>query len=330
MGSGTYSSDVYRKTVGKAVSSGRSMAYSSAIKNGEVPEKAHDLLDPMFVNKAGLKIRECFDSDEHPDVTPIIVSFDLTGSNADVAMLSQDKLRLLYGMLTRRGICSDPAVCVAGYGDTYCDKVPLQISQFEANNAIDEALDNMYLECGGGGNDGETSTLLWYFVNKHIRTDACDKRGKKGYFFMIADECALDLRQAHIEKFIGEEADALLLTAKANADKLQEHWNVFILQVDNSSAREQNAPKKYVELFGREHVLPLDKPENMIETIATAIGVIEETLTASDAAKVLKESGASDDAISTAVVAVSGLFGAMTKAGSTSVSASVPDLRLGS
>jgi hypothetical protein len=330
MGSGTYSSDVYRKTVGRAVSSGKSMAYSSAIKSGAAPEKAHELLDPLFVNKAGFKIRECFDSDEHPDVTPIIVCFDLTGSNADVAALSQDKLRLLYGMLTRRGICPDPAVCVAGYGDAYCDSVPLQISQFEASNAIDEALDNMYLESGGGGNNGETATLLWYFVNKHTKTDAYDKRGKKGYFFMIADECALDLRRDHIQKFIGEEADELLLTARANAEKLRERWNVFVLQVDNGSARAQNAPEKYAELFGREHVLPLDKPENMIETIATAIGVIEETLTASDAAKVLKESGASDDAVSTAVVAVSGLLGAISKAGSTSVSANVPDLRLGS
>ena len=328
MGGGTYSSDIYRKTIGKAVRNGKSMAYSHAIQSGTAEAKAHRLLDPQYVNKAGLKIRECRDSDEHPDVTPIVVSFDLTGSNAAVAALSQDKLRLLYGMLLRRGICSDPAVCVAGYGDAYCDTVPLQISQFEASNAIDEALDHIYLESGGGGNNGETATLLWYFVNKYSKVDAYELRGKKGYFFMIADECALDLRPEHITKFIGEKADRQSLTAEANAKELRERWNVFVLQVDNNSARNQHAPEKYAMLFEQEHVLPLDKPENMIETIATAIGAIEETLTVSDAAEILKESGASDAAISTAMTAAGNLFSSSDKTGQTTIVANIPDLNL--
>jgi len=325
MGSGTYSGDIYRSKVGKRVKSGSSMAYSHSIRRGEKEAKAHDLLDPLHLNKAGVKIRECLDSDEHPDVTPIIVSFDLTGSNAEVAALSQDKLRLLYGILQRRGIAADPTVCVAGYGDAYCDAVPLQISQFEASNAIDEALDCMYLESGGGGNGGETATLLWYFVNKFVKTDAYDKRGKRGYFFMIADECALDLKEEHIREFLGEEPDAELLTARANARKLAEKWNVFVLQVDNGAARSQDAENKYVSLFGREHVLPLSVPENMIETIAAAVGAIEETLTEQDAQDALRESGASEEAVSTALSAVSGLF----TGGKTSTALTgVPDLGL--
>lgn len=328
MGGGTYSSDIYRNTVGRAVRAGTSMSYSSAIRSGTATAKAHELLDPMYINRAGRKIRECLDSDEHPEVTPIIVAFDLTGSNATVAAISQDKLRLLYGILLRRGICPDPAVCVAGYGDAYCDKVPLQISQFESNNAIDEALDHIYLESGGGGNGGETATLLWYFVNKYTRIESFDARGKKGYFFMIADECALDLRPDHIRSFIGERADVRLLSAKANAAELMKSWNVFVLQVDNCSSRMQKAPAKYASLFGDEHVLPLDKPENMIETIAAAIGAVEETITARDAAQILKESGASAGAITTALTAVGNLFTGRARS-SSSVMASVQDLNLG-
>jgi hypothetical protein len=326
MGGGFYSSDTYHSTVGASVRSGKSMAYSSAIRSGKAEEKAHPLLDPQYVNKAGLKIRECLDNAEHPEVTPIVVGFDLTGSNAHVAAISQDKLRLLYGMLMRRGICSDPTVCVAGYGDAYCDSVPLQISQFEADNAIDEALDNMYMEGGGGGNGGETATLLWYFLNKYTKIDAVDKRGKRGYFFMIADECALDLKPGHIPEFIGDEADCDLLTAEANAERLTERWNVFVLQVDNSSARRQNAVEKYRALFGEEHVLPLDDPQNMIETIATAIGVVEETLTRADAGRVLLESGAREEAVSTALAAVEGLFKSIQPGGGLRVVA--PDLAL--
>lgn len=310
MGGGVYREDVYRANVGRSVASGQSMAFSRSIERGERKAAAHTLLDPKGRNQAGQQIRECRDSEEHPDVTPIVVAFDLTGSNKVVAQLSQEKLPMLYNMLQSKGICADPAICVAGYGDAYCDIVPLQISQFEANNAIDTALDAMYIEGGGGGNGGETATLLWYFLNTFAEMDALNNRGKKGYFFMIADECTLRLEPGQIEHFLGREnVPAESLTVEKIAEELQKKFNVFILQVDNGSAREQGARKKYERLFGKNHVLDLVHPEHMVEALSVAIGALEGTLTESNADSVLLESGASSTAIKTALVAASKLFG---------------------
>jgi hypothetical protein len=303
------------------------MAYSDSITSGRAKAEAHALLDPKKANRAGMQIRECFDSDDHPATTPIVVSFDLTGSNKDVAELSQIKLCTLFGMLQRRGICQDPVVAVVGYGDAYNDIVPLQYSQFESDNAIDTALDHMYLEGGGGGNGGETATLAWYFTNNYVVTDAFEKRGKKGYYIMIADERALNLKPHHIENFIGTaEVARENLTAEYLASKLKEKWNVFVLQVDNSSARVQNAREQYEELFGKEHVLPLTNPEDMIETICAVIGAVEETLDEGDVKHILIESGASASSADTALAAVSGLFKTEGKGGAVAVIA--PDLAL--
>jgi len=67
----------------------------------------------------------------------------------------------------------------------------------------------------------------------------------------------------------------------------------------------------------------------MIETIAAAIGTVEETLTASDASSILKESGASDAVISTALTATGNLFTSAGKHGCNLIVASVPDIDLG-
>ncbi len=327
MAKGTYSEDVHKRTIGAAAATGSTMSYSRSVLSGSLPLKVHPLLDPKGKNTAGVQIRECFDSDEYPNTTPVIVSFDLTGSNKTVAEISQVKLCTLFGILQRRGICQDPAVAVVGYGDAYCDKLPLQFSQFESDNAIDTALDKMVLEGNGGGNGGETATLAWYFTNVFVVTDSFNKRGKKGYYIMIADERALDLKPQHIVRFIGPtEAAEKQLTAEYLAEKLQEKWNVFVLHVDNSSARAQNAKAQYVSLFGEEHVLDLTVPEDMVETICAVIGAMEETLDASDVERVLVESGSSSTSASTALAAVSVLFKTTGKGGAATVTA--PDLSL--
>jgi hypothetical protein len=305
------------------------MPHHRAISSGATSAEAHELVDPKHINKAGRQVRECLDSDEHPNTTPIVVAFDLTGSNAHVADLSQEKLKTLFGVVQRRGVVEDPSIAVAGYGDAYCDIVPLQISQFEASNALDAALDSFYLEKGGGGNDGETATLLWYFLNNYTELDSLKKRGKKGFFFMIADEKPLPLKVTQLEKFLGTEEHLIQsaaeeITVKALAEGLLQRFDVTVLLVENRSAREQRSKEVYSELFGTENVVTLDRPDDMVEVIATILGFKEETLSLDEAQDVLIDSGASRESASRAVAVASHLY----KGGSRTVPVTAPDLGL--
>lgn len=276
MGYGSYSAANYSSTIGAKIASGTSFAYDSKVRStGKY--QAHETLDPTKLNKAGVNIREARDSVEHPNTVPITVGLDVTGSMANTPRIVQQSLSKLFGLLVRKGYCEDPALQISAYGDAFSDYVPLQVSQFESSNNLDMHLDNLFLEGNGGGNGGETASLLWYYMNNHVATDAWEKRGKKGYFFLIADEIALDLNSSIIKKYIGvDEAPAdNKLTAKALAKELTEKWEVFVLLLDNGSAFRQGSKKFYTDLFGAQRLIILEDDTTVSETIGAIVGRME-------------------------------------------------------
>ena len=96
--------------------------------------------------------------------------------------------RQLHGLLQRGGYVSDAQIMFSGIGDAQSDRVRLQVGQFESDNRMDDQLRTMFLEGGGGGQKSESYELATYFVARHTATDAWDKRGRKGYLFLIGDE----------------------------------------------------------------------------------------------------------------------------------------------
>ncbi|MCL2468567.1 MAG: hypothetical protein FWF02_15275 [Micrococcales bacterium] len=237
--------------------------------------EAHPDLDPARLNRAGANIRESRDSDEHPESTPIIVGFDSTGSMGSVPRIVQAKLKTLFWLLLDKGYASDPQVAIATYGDATCDHVPLQFSQFESDNRIDENLDNLFLEGGGGGNDGETSQLLLYYAAYHTATDAWERRHKRGYLFLIADEKQVPISAKHVKAVIGDDEPLGDLSSPAVAKAVAERWAVRVLLITNGTALYQRSQEFYTHLFGAEAIVPVQDPTAIAETIAALIGYDE-------------------------------------------------------
>lgn len=140
-------------------------------------------LDPML-NPENV-VRECLDTEEHPNTIPVILALDVTGSMGKAAVEVAKKLNVvmtkLYDKLT------DVEFLVMGIGDLSYDKYPIQASQFESDIRIAEQLDKMYFEFGGGGNNYESYTAAWYFGARHTKLD-CWNRGKKGIIITMGDE----------------------------------------------------------------------------------------------------------------------------------------------
>ena len=162
MGSGRWSTDVYTAAASYRAATGTSaFAYSDS-----GARKAHAALDPQ-----GVAVRESRDSDEHPQSTPIAVLFDVTGSMGSVPRVLQTKLPQLLGLLTRKGYATDPHIMFGAVGDATCDRVPLQVGQFESDNRMDDDLARIVLEGGGGGQQHESYELAMYFMARHTDLD---------------------------------------------------------------------------------------------------------------------------------------------------------------
>ena len=141
--------------------------------------KLDEALDPKGV------IRECVDSDEHPNTIPVILALDVTGSMGSALEEVSKKLNAIMTETYKK--VKDVEFLVMGIGDLAYDNAPIQASQVESDIRIVEQLDKVYFERGGGGNQYESYTAAWYFAINQTKLDAW-KRGKKGILITLGDE----------------------------------------------------------------------------------------------------------------------------------------------
>lgn len=130
-------------------------------------------------------VRECCDSAEHPNTTPLILGLDVTGSMGVYAQKCLVSLNEIISELYKT--VTDIQIMTMGIGDLAYDRGPLQVSQFESDERISDQLFKIWLEGGGGGNSWESYALAWYFGLRATKLD-CWKRGRRGIIITIGDE----------------------------------------------------------------------------------------------------------------------------------------------
>jgi hypothetical protein len=226
MGSGTYSS---------------TLRSERAILMNYATNPIHEIFTSRNINSSmnphGVKIRESRDSSEHPNSLAIIIALDETGSMGTVPhYLVKEGLPLIMDSVIKKGV-KDPQVLFLGIGDHECDESPLQVSQFESSDELlDKWLTDIYLEGRGGGNDGESYLLAWYFAAYHTEIDCFEKRKQKGFLFTIGDEPVLpEVPASFLKKTMGE-GQYENYTAAYLLSKASEKYNVFHIHVKETSS----------------------------------------------------------------------------------------------
>lgn len=298
MGGSSWSTDSYTTRVGDRVKTrGTVFAYDKDVKTGTVAEKTHNLLDPK-----GLKVRESRDSAAHPESNAIMVFLDVTGSMGAVVSIIHKKLPTLMGILTRKAYIPDPQILFGAIGDATTDKAPLQVGQFESGDEMEGDISNFYLEGNGGGQRPpmESYELAAYVGARKTSIDCFEKRGKKGYCFIIGDERPYPtVRKDIISRLIGPEIEADIPT-KEMFHELQERYVTFFILPEGASHGGEIAGLRQVwgEYINPEHVLSLKDPEAAAELIATQIGLYEGSTDIDAAAKDLEEHGTSEALVS--------------------------------
>ena len=181
MGGGSWTTTAYRNFVSttRGIDDVDSLDTSS-VNQFYTARRINPALDPK-----GVKIRECRDSEEHPNTIPIILALDVTGSMGSAcAAVARQLDKIITGLYAD---VKDVEFMVMGIGDFAYDDAPLQVSQFESDVRICDQLGKIWFERGGGGNSFESYTAAWYFAIRHTELD-CWNRGKKGIIITLGDE----------------------------------------------------------------------------------------------------------------------------------------------
>lgn len=300
MGHGSFSNTTYRSTTqAKMQRSGTAFEHNKAIHDGTKKPEAAPLLDPKRTNNNGPHtdqiVREAYDNDDHPTSTPVAVFFDVTGSMGHMPVELQQKLPNLFDLLAAKGYIPDVQILFGATADED-DPVPLQVSQFEADNTASEHLENIYIYGGGGRSSGtgypeEAYNLAMYFMADYTDLDSLNKRDKKGYLFFLADEAVrADLPVSVVRKTMGDtpsiEDD---LKTSDIVSRLLDKYEVFVLFCEHGAPYNiAGAGQTWIEYFGADRVIPLAETGSVCEVIAGLIAM-QEGKTASEVMEDLKD-----------------------------------------
>ncbi len=245
MGGGAWSRSTflnYSEVIGRTVATDGSIAGDYSAQDMFKSRRLSDALNPYQV------VRECCDSDEHPETVPVILALDVTGSMGDAAVEVAKKLNNVMTTLYEQ--TKDVEFLIMGIGDLAYDRAPIQASQFESDIRIAEQLDQVFFEGGGGGNSFESYTAAWYFGLNNTRLD-CHTRGKKALIITMGDEPLNPyLPCKPLEATLGANLEADIETGELYKQVI-EKFEVFHLAVIDPKSCGARYEKDIMSTFGR-------------------------------------------------------------------------------
>lgn len=243
MGSGTWTSTSYvnHSTVSRGYSNMDDF-YNASAQDLYRSEQLNEVLNPKGV------MRECVDSDEHPETIPVILALDVTGSMGSAAEAVAKQLNDIMTELYES--VKDVEFCIMAIGDLSYDNAPIQMSQFESDIRIAEQLEKVYFERGGGGNAWESYTAAWYMGLNHTKLD-CWNRGKKGIIITMGDEPMNPyLPMRPLAKVTGDNIQGDIDT-KSLYEAVTKKFDVYHIGIDNLATSFHFYEDKIKESFGK-------------------------------------------------------------------------------
>ncbi len=292
MGTTAWSDIHYRNRAAHRQETGRSaFGYDQDIRARRVAAGVHRKMDPAKLKGGRREARDC---ESHPVSRAVAVLFDVTGSMQMVPRILQKSLCTLLGLCLRKGYLDDPAILIGGIGDATCDLAPLQVGQFESGNEIEDDLSRLYLEGGGGGQQTESYELALYFLARKTSIDCFDKRGKKGYAFLIGDEMPYRrVKRREVKRVFGDRLQADI-PIRDILDEAREKFEIYYV-LPNLTAYydDPRILDCWRELLGQ-NVLRLEDPAGISELIASTIGLAEDAVSLKDLAADLRDAGSGE------------------------------------
>lgn len=197
---------------------------ASKRKSAAIRSEAHG---PRTYNKKrspNLKIIDPKKQIQTESQNPIIIAVDVTGSMADWPFEIFDRLPLLFNTLSQYR--EDLAICFAAIGDASVDDWPLQVTSFASGFDLEQQLNSLYGE-GGGGDAPESYGLFAHWVNTHV---SISKTQEKPFLIVFGDiNMHPKVSKTHINTYLGDNNSNDIDAIKAWKD-VSSNWNTWFLR----------------------------------------------------------------------------------------------------
>lgn len=290
MGSGSWDRETYESTVKDRTSKGKDpFDYSSKTK-ASGRDIVHDSLKSNRINGKPFGMLESRDNSDHPNSSAIVICLDVTGSNIARAREAQLALPNLMDIL--HTFMPDAQVAIWANDDPHAcvPSVAFQASDFESDIRIETHLTNLLMVGNGGGNDQEGYDMALYCAARKVVMDCLEKRGRKGYLFLYADEKVPTTCLAEDIKGVFGDTIERNIPIQSLLGEARQKFNVWSIwpsgAFTGSSRRDHN-----VKIFSEDWMLNLQDPKHMCELIAATVGAWEGQLAESDIVKTMVKAG---------------------------------------
>jgi hypothetical protein len=214
--------------------------------------------------------------DPHKKITtqsahPIIVAVDVTGSMANWPFEIFDRLPLLYNTLSQYK--EDVEICFAAIGDAGVDRWPLQVTEFAHGYDLEQQLNALYGE-GGGGDAPESYGLFAWWVEHHVTTPNANYP-----FLIVFGDAPMHARipRQQVAKLLGDppESQGLLsrifgspegegLDALECWRRVAARWNTWFLRRPTGRKGDE-VDQQWAAALGHEKVFHIDDEQRAVD-----------------------------------------------------------------
>lgn len=217
---------------------------------------------------------------------PIVICLDVTGSNIDFAKIVYDKMPMFYGQIEQQGYLEDFDICFMACGDANSDFYPLQVCDFEKGVKIDEWLESIVLESGGGGQMKETYEMAAYYMLKNMDF----KPGAKPIIFFLGDEGyystvnvgMMERMTGYVEENV-ELKDSYPESLQVFKDLRKKCGdNVFMMLSPYGGSRygyNSEIKEQWEKTMAEGHVIPVNEDKAIIDLMLGVIALVSQTRT---------------------------------------------------
>jgi hypothetical protein len=200
----------------------------------------------------------------------LVVGIDVTGSMSSWPAEIFDRLPLLYQTLSQYK--PDLEIAFAAIGDASCDEYPLQINNFGKGLDLEDHINALFPEGGGGGQGTETYELFGYHILNHCKIP----NAVSPFLLIYGDEKFYpNVNPDMVKHLVGDKLEDKIDSMDVWAGLMQ-RFNVFYLQkpfgsTDHTDSFSKEVNECWSKALGRERVIKLPNYERAIDV---GIGII--------------------------------------------------------